>query len=324
MKNLNLNLLTSNKKEVSNFFDSFKTVAEKEEALKECIRFLLFNFTLFTQKNKKLVFNFIKKYIDKELKFKDFLEFGCDKNTEKVKSFHIDGYENNIFKNYKYYVNLMLEIDKNYFEGPWHDLKRDFYLIEGLLKIFIDYYNLEDDDINNLILKLKPSCISSTTRDIEEINIEDKIYSNIEKDKIFLIKFLIYILHNKKLGLYFNYVKIVIPTLILIEDNIQLKKFLFCLLKSELESVINFQIENQLMKYLFLITEDSEDTYNFTNNQFEEFTTILENYNKKYIDIFCIEKFTIKVEEIISFIHKIDEQHITISFIKDLTEIIGV
>ena len=317
MKNLNLNLLSFNKKEVSNFFDSFKTTAEKEKALKECIRFLLFHFTLFTEKNKKLVFNFIKKYIDKELKFKDFLEFGCDKNTEKVKSFHIDSYENNIFKNYKYYVNLMLEIDKNYFEGPWHDLKRDFYLIEGLLKIFIDYYNLEDDDINNLILKLKPSCISSTTRDIEEINIEDKIYSNIEKDKIFLVKFLIYILHNKKLSLYFNYVKIVIPILILIEDNIQLKTLLFCIF-------IDSKNENTIAQYLFLITEDSEDTYNFTNNQFEEFTTILENYNKKYIDIFCIEKFTVRVEEIISFIHKIDERHITISFIKDLTEVIGV
>ena len=160
---------------------------------------------------------------------------------------------------------------------------------------------------------------SSITRDTE-----DKIYSNIEKDKIFLVKFLIYILHNEKLGLYFKYVNIVIPILILIEDNLQLKKFLFLLLKTELESVINFQIEDELMKYLFLINEVSENTYNFTNNQFKKLKTILENYNKKYIDIFCIEKFTIKVEEIISFIHKIDEQHITISFIKDLTEIIGV
>lgn len=165
---------------------------------------------------------------------------------------------------------------------------------------------------------------SSITRDAEEINMEDKIYSNIEKDKIFLIKFLIYILHNEKLGLYFNYINIIIPILILIEDNLQLKKFLFSLLKSELESVINFQIEGGLVKYLFLINEVSENTYNFTDNQFEELKTILENYNKKYIDIFCTEKFTVKVEEIVSLIHKIDERHILISFIKDLTEVIGV
>ena len=331
MKNLNLNLLTSNKKEVSNFFNSFKTVAEKEEALKESIRFLLFNFTLFTEKNKKLVFNFIKKYIDQELKFKDFLEFGCDKNTEKVKSFHIEGYEENISKNYEYYINLMLEIDKNYFVGPLHDLRRDFYLIEGLLKIFIDYYNLNDDNINYLLLKLKQSCISCNTRNIEEINIEDKIYFsigkdkiflvNIEKYKIFLVKFLKYALDKEKFGVYKNSVNLVILILILIEDDIQFKRLLVYLLKAELDNFVNLRSENIIIKYLFFLI--SEKNYDFKINQFKKLKLIIKNYNKKYIDFLYIEKdFDFRSEKFPNLLKKVDEI-ISIPFLKDLIKIIG-
>ena len=145
----------------------------------------------------------------------------------------------------------------------------------------------------------------------------DKIYNNIIKEyKIFLIKFLKYLLENNEFALYKKSINIIIPIVILIEDNIQLKRLLLCTFKAELESnFIDFRSENTIVQYLFLI--GGED-HNFTVSQFEELKIILENYNKKYIDFLYIEKkFNVKVEEIVSLIHKIGES-VLLSFLEDL------
>ena len=137
----------------------------------------------------------------------------------------------------------------------------------------------------------------------------NKIYNNIIKEyKIFLIKFLKYLLENNEFNLYKKSINLVIPIMFLIEDKIQLKTLLFCIF-------IDSKNENTIAQYLFLI---GAKNHNFNNNQFEELKIILENYNKKYIDIFCTEKvFSSRSKKFHNLIKKVDG-FVLLSFLEDL------
>ena len=137
----------------------------------------------------------------------------------------------------------------------------------------------------------------------------DKIYTNIIKEyKIFLIKFLKYLLENNEFDLYKKSINIIIPIAFLIEDNIQLKTLLFCIF-------IDSKNENMIVQYLFL-TEG--ENHNFTNNQFKKLKLIIKNYNKKYIDFLYIEKvFSSRSKKFHNLIKKIDN-FVLLSFLEDL------
>lgn len=137
----------------------------------------------------------------------------------------------------------------------------------------------------------------------------DKIYNNIIKEyKIFLVKFLKFLLENNEFDLYKKSINLVIPILFLIEDNVQLKTLLFCIF-------IDFKNKNTIVQYLFLI---GGENHNFTVSQFEELKIILENYNKKYIDFLYIEKDSnFRSKKFHNLLKKVN-RFVLLSFLEDL------
>lgn len=137
----------------------------------------------------------------------------------------------------------------------------------------------------------------------------DKIYNNIIKEyKIFLIKFLKYLLENNEFNLYKKSINLIIPIMFLIEDNVQLKTLLFCIF-------IDSKNKNTIVQYLFLI---GGENHNFTNNQFKKLKLIIKNYNKKYIDFLYIEKvFSSRSKKFHNLLKKVN-RFVLLPFLEDL------
>lgn len=137
----------------------------------------------------------------------------------------------------------------------------------------------------------------------------DKIYNNIIKEyKIFLIKFLKFLLENNEFDLYKKSINIIIPIVFLIEDKIQLKTLLFCIF-------IDSKNENTIVQYLFLIEGKN---HNFNNNQFKKLKLIIKNYNKKYIDFLYTEKdFGLRSKKFNNLLKKVN-RFLLLPFLEDL------